>query len=757
MVLPSWMSAEGGMSIPTSASIQPPTAFPPNMQMMLQPPPSFPPNIQMRLPPPSFPPNILPMGQMPISMPTAPMISSIQPPANIPPTLSRTQSNQERSIDPSNDVSNWSEHVAPDGRKYWYNKAIAQSTFDKPLVLKTPEERSIPPCKWKEYSTSEGKKYYSDGTTSLWEPPEEYTVWKEKMDQVEQKAKIAASNRETANTNNNTSNNTSTTMSSMNTNIIMSMNNNNQSTNSSDSYVDNSNSMSASMSTNTSNNKVSHKTEVIIPTYDTKEQAVAAFKGLLEEKKVSVTANIKTVTELCQADSRWFALKTSGERKQALTEYQSQRQKVEREVQRTREKRARDSFLMMLAENTDIHSRTRWRDASLLLQDDVRFKNVSDDREREDLFNDFVLELEKKERDDMAKQRTKVLLLLSKIIDNLFDNGVITHKSAWGDVKGQLLQRTQGAEFKVLSESDIRRHLEEFLKKQEAVHREKERLEKEEILRVLSEKKGPFEEDLTRLVREGKLIASSRWRDVLESKDYNIHGLESYQGLVSFGQNKDARALGLGTLVEEAPRDVFDVVIAEVRSEFKADRRLVKDLLYDLQIELQQDTPFSVVSDVVQSMSSGSTGGSKGGVIGVRATAEEGEEVEDTLSRSRDMCGMKLREMITKRPLNLKMIYDEMIEEAVEEFQEEQKRLARKMDRFVELLEEYFYRSDHVGTPWSDAKKSLSKHSAYDDLPKDVRKRLFRQYMADLETKLPTKLKEGGDEGGKKRKFDENS
>ena len=443
---------------------------------------------------------------MPIPIPLP-----LHPPPNIsvnnsiplPPSLSRTLSNQERSIDPSNDVSNWSEHVAPDGRKYWYNKAIAQSTFDKPLVLKTPEERSIPPCKWKEYSTPEGKKYYSDGAASLWEPPEEYTVWKEKMDQIEQKAKVLANSRELAaaaansNSNNNNANN--------NANANGTMMSNSQPVN----PVDN----------NNNNNKgSSHKSDLmmmIVPTYDTKEQAVAAFKGLLEEKKVSVTANIKTVTELCQTDAsgRWFALKTSGERKQALTEYQSQRQKVEREIQRTKEKKARDSFLMMLAENTDIHSRTRWRDASLLLQDDVRFKNVADDRDREDLFNDFVMELEKKERDDMAKQRSKALLLLSKIMDGLYDSGAITLKSAWGDVKGQLLQRTTqqvGSEFKVLSESDMRRHLEEFLKKQEAVVREKERLEKEELMRVLAAKKGPFERDLHRLAKEGKLTASSR-------------------------------------------------------------------------------------------------------------------------------------------------------------------------------------------------------------------------------------------------------
>jgi hypothetical protein len=68
--------------------------------------------------------------------------------------------------DPNNEKTNWSVHIAPDGKKYWYNRVTEQSTFDKPFCLKTPEERSIPPCKWKEY-VANGQKYYSDGKDSV--------------------------------------------------------------------------------------------------------------------------------------------------------------------------------------------------------------------------------------------------------------------------------------------------------------------------------------------------------------------------------------------------------------------------------------------------------------------------------------------------------------------------------------------------------------------------------------------------------------
>ena len=78
------------------------------------------------------------------------------PPHYIPPVVG----------DPNNDVSSWSAHEAEDKRKYWYNRVTGTSTYDKPFCLKTPEERSIPPCKWKEYTAADGKKYYSDGNES---------------------------------------------------------------------------------------------------------------------------------------------------------------------------------------------------------------------------------------------------------------------------------------------------------------------------------------------------------------------------------------------------------------------------------------------------------------------------------------------------------------------------------------------------------------------------------------------------------------
>jgi hypothetical protein len=64
------------------------------------------------------------------------------------------------------------------------------------------------------------------------------------------------------------------------------------------------------------------KPKPVAPVYANQEERVTAFKDLLTEKRVLVTSKMKEVIELCSEDVRFSALKTGGEKKQALAEYQ---------------------------------------------------------------------------------------------------------------------------------------------------------------------------------------------------------------------------------------------------------------------------------------------------------------------------------------------------------------------------------------------------------------------------------------------------
>jgi hypothetical protein len=62
--------------------------------------------------------------------------------------------------------------------------------------------------------------------------------------------------------------------------------------------------------------------------YASAAEAAEAFKELLAEKKVSTLAKMKEVQDLCQNDERWDALKSQGEKKQALAEYQVRHESI---------------------------------------------------------------------------------------------------------------------------------------------------------------------------------------------------------------------------------------------------------------------------------------------------------------------------------------------------------------------------------------------------------------------------------------------
>lgn len=131
------------------------------------------------------------------------------------------------------------------------------STYDKPFCLKSPEERAVPPCAWKEYF-SDGKPYYSDGKQSSWTMPEEYRDWKAKTEAAE-KRKLLSPPQPSA--------------------------------------------TSAPLREKEDANKAA------AVVYATPEEAAEAFAELLAAKGVSATAKMKDVADICGRDPRWEALR----------------------------------------------------------------------------------------------------------------------------------------------------------------------------------------------------------------------------------------------------------------------------------------------------------------------------------------------------------------------------------------------------------------------------------------------------------------
>ena len=79
---------------------------------------------------------------------------------------------------------------------------------------------------------------------------------------------------------------------------------------------------SSSLSRHQSQSQLSSAAAAAPVVYSSAAEAADAFADMLMELRVSSVAKMKEVQDLCGADPRWEALRTQGERKQALAEYQ---------------------------------------------------------------------------------------------------------------------------------------------------------------------------------------------------------------------------------------------------------------------------------------------------------------------------------------------------------------------------------------------------------------------------------------------------
>jgi pre-mRNA-processing factor 40 len=441
--------------------------------------------------------------------------------------------------------------------------------------------------------------------------------------------------------------------------------------------------------------------------YATKEEALAAFRSLLHDKRISSSQKFKEVQELCSHDNRWLALSNVGERKQALAEYQTKKIKDEKEEQKIKLKKARDAFLQMLAENTEIDANTRWRTAQTLLMNDQRYKMLESERDKEDLFEEFVKELARKEREDNERARRAATELFNTIISELVAEGKIDRKTSWTDAKPLLV--VSNTTHSSLSENDMRRCFNDYIDGLDRAYREEQKRLRDQERETIESRERAFKNYILSLTKsvDGEIRplihGKSRFADVVDAFKESSFYTELEE--VYNKETADEAASRRKKTIE----DFFDNMLVDVERGYKQDSKVIKDELKDVKFRF---TTLSTYEDVTFAL----------------------HHAADSPRSS-----SALKEILEKRPYNIRQYYFDTKTAKMAEEEEERKQTAKREARFIELLEDYYYRSDHVGITWEEAKDDLYKRSAYADLDRDSRKRLFEKYMAELAAKLPKK------------------
>lgn len=426
-------------------------------------------------------------------------------------------------LNPNDTVSNWSIHQSPTGVEYFYNSVTRESTYNRPPCLgpvkaiskKAPgshipaaSTQILPKEKkskngWTEHTDNgTGKVYYYNGTITTWEKPDNFD----------------------------------------------------------DDSTDDS-------SENVSTKRKKKKVENTV-LYNNKAEAIAAFKGLLLAKAISPTMKWNDVVKICSSDHRWEACSTAGERRQSLAEYQTRRANTLREEKRQEKMRAKDAFMSLL---TDIlpsiggfnsSASASFQDIRDSISKDDRFHAVEQEERREELYLDFVEELRKRDerqRRGRKKEAKEAFLAFLKSIE------LLTYTSTWPSFLKTLDENEKVDPRFVISPymSDSERQLffTDYVIDLQSIEDEKRRRIREARRRAEKAQREAFRESLRKYAKEGKILPTSRWRNVEEALSVED----------SFGPVKEQD--------RNEPRNIFDDFIEEWAEIYHGDKSFLNDLL----------------------------------------------------------------------------------------------------------------------------------------------------------------------------------
>ncbi|XP_078442394.1 pre-mRNA-processing protein 40A [Wolffia australiana] len=664
------------------------------------------------------------------------------PPASIIPTP----------VGSAQQSTDWQEHVAADGKRYYYNKKTQQSTWEKPLELMTPIERADASTVWKEFTTPDGRKYYYNKVTkqSKWTIPDDLKLAREQAEKASSQqgqmegavptaadasAVISLSSSSAVSglpsppapvppavSSVNISTGTASGLSAvpstaavitpvasvsvpatesvrvpafMDSTVIASRLDATSALNI-EAKADDSTALDleearrgmpvvGKVNVTPVEEKTADEEQFI---YANKQEAKNAFKALLESANVESDWTWDQAMKAIINDKRYGALKTLGERKQAFNEYLGQRKKQELEERRIKQKRAREDFIVMLEESKELTSSTRWSKAVTMFENDERFSSVERAREREDLFETYKLELQKKEKAKAAEEYKRNIIEYRAFLESC---DFIKATSQWRKVQDRLEDDERCSRLEKIDRLEI---FQEYIRDLEKQEEEQRRIQKEQLRRAERKNRDEFRKLLEEHVAAGILTARTHWRDYC----LKVKELPQY---IAVSSNTSG----------STPKDLFEDVAEELERQYHEDKTRVKDAMKVGQISLMTSWTF--------------------------------EDFKASLPQDESL--QKISETY------MKVIFEELVERQREKEEKEARKRQRLADNFSDLL--YSMKEITATSRWEDCKPLFEETPEYRSLvEEEFGREIFDEYIAHLQEKAKEKERKREEEKARKEK-----
>ncbi|KAM1031140.1 hypothetical protein ACFX2C_034971 [Malus domestica] len=668
-------------------------------------------------------------------------------------------------------AAEWREHTSADGRKFYYNRRTALSTWEKPLELMTPMERADASTNWKEFTSPDGRKYYYNKVTkeSRWTMPEELKLARELVE----KASVKEIQQETIGDHHATvtvspsvaeadaSIGTAQVKSSPvlvapvvatgdvqtavpsrtsaspvvdsplkenpsevqtpvapsasvmgSTEAAVTINDTGAEPmeisaqdfdSSADGVPAQENEEAKDDATGKKINDIAAEEKSVdrepIP-YENKLEAKNAFKALLESTNIGSDWTWDRAMRVIINDKRYGALKTLGERKQAFNEFLVQRKKQEAEERRIKQKKARDEFKTMLEECSELTSSARWGKVESIFENDERFKAVERDRDRREMFEDYIEELQKKERAKAQEERKRNVLEYRRFLESC---DFIKANIQWRKVQDRLEADERCSRLEKIDRLEI---FQEYLLDLQKEEEEQKRIQKEELRKAERKNRDEFRKLMEEHLTEGTLTFKTQWRDYC----MKVKDLPAYLAVAS-------NASGA------TPKDLFDDVVEELTKQYQEDKTRIKDAV-------------------------------KLGKV-VLASTWKFEDFKTVLSND-----------IGSPPIsdaNLKLVFNELLERVREKEEKEAKKLKRLAEDFSHLLSSikvwlavFQFLEITPSSKWEDYKPLLEISQEYSGIgDENFCKEIFEKHVMQLKEQAKEERKRKEEKARKEKEREE--
>uniref|UniRef100_A0A069DXB0 Putative transcription factor n=1 Tax=Panstrongylus megistus TaxID=65343 RepID=A0A069DXB0_9HEMI len=163
------------------------------------------------------------------------------------------------------------------------------------------------------------------------------------------------------------------------------------------------------------------------------ETRIKSFREMLTEKEVSAFSTWEKELHKIVFDPRYLLL-TSKERKQVFEKYVKERAEEERREKRNKMKEKKEEFRRLM-HDANLHGKSSFGDFATKYAKDERFKNIEKMRERESLFNEYILEVRKREKEEKVQKRDQIK---KDFLNLLKESDDVDRHSRWGEVKKKL-------------------------------------------------------------------------------------------------------------------------------------------------------------------------------------------------------------------------------------------------------------------------------------------------------------------------------